>query len=91
MIAVYGRNNNGEMVNYTNDKDFIENLNHVTYNSYYYDEETGWYYCGRYYDAVNERFIDGISAESREKFQQQAGNIGAIDLWRKSVLWDSCI
>ena len=59
--SVYGRNEAGELVDKTNDRDFIGNINKVTYNSYYFDEETGWYYCGRYYDPANRRFVEGIS------------------------------
>ena len=72
--AVYGRNEDGELVDKTNDKDFVGNLNHVTYNSYYYDEETGWYYCGRYYDVAGGRFVDGLNAAKRELLLQQIEN-----------------
>lgn len=74
VTAVYGRNEEGEFVDKTNDSEFVGNLNHVTYNSYYYDEETGWYYCGRYYDAAGGRFVDGLSAAKRELLLQRMEN-----------------
>lgn len=42
------------------DKLFIGNINKIRYKQVYYDEETGWYYLGRYYDAANGRYVDGI-------------------------------
>lgn len=48
------------------DKDFIGNLNLIRLYSYYYDSETGWYYCNRYYDSQNERFVDGVDEEVLE-------------------------
>ena len=62
VITVYGRDEFGNLVDKTNDSEFIGNLNRVTYNSYYYDVETGWYYCGRYYDPANGRFVEGVSS-----------------------------
>jgi hypothetical protein len=57
--GVYGVDENGMLIDKSDDCTFIGNLNQVTYNSYYYDQETGWYYCGRYYDVKENRFIDG--------------------------------
>lgn len=44
------------------DEEFIGNINKIRFVQVYYDEETGWYYFGRYYDTKNERYLDGISA-----------------------------
>lgn len=74
VVSVYGKNEQGELVDKTNDKEFVGNLNQVTYKSYYFDEETGWYYCGRYYDAVDGRFVDGINSSSAEMFLLQRRN-----------------
>ncbi len=59
VIGVYGVDSEGNRIDKSSDREFIGNLNQVTYNSYYYDRETGWYYCGRYYDVAGERFVDG--------------------------------
>lgn len=76
VVSVYGKNEFGELVDKTTDTEFIGNLNHVTYNSYYFDEETGWYYCGRYYDANDGRFVDGMSASAIELlFQRQRSSV----------------
>lgn len=41
-------------------QDFVGNVNKVRFKQAYYDEETGWYYCGRYYDTSCVRYIDGV-------------------------------
>ena len=52
---VWGLNSVGELVDCTNDPVFVGNLNQVTYASYYFDVDTRWYYCGRFYDVVGGR------------------------------------
>lgn len=56
---VWGLNSVGELVDCTNDPVFVGNLNQVTYASYYFDVDTRWYYCGRFYDVVGGRYING--------------------------------
>lgn len=51
---------NGKWVS-NNQNDFIGNINKMRYKGFYLDEETGWYYVGRYFDPVMNRFIDGIN------------------------------
>lgn len=50
---------NGVWVDKSSDKSFVGNLNLIRLYGYYFDEETGWYYCHRYYDAKDNRFVDG--------------------------------
>ncbi len=70
VAEVRGIDINGKMVDMSEDADFIGNLNKVTYCSYYYDEDTGWYYCGRFYDVKANRYIDGLNM-SFEEFQMR--------------------
>ncbi len=58
IATVFGPDSTGTLVEQV-DESFIGNVNRIRYNSYYFDIETGWYYCGRFYDTVNGRFIDG--------------------------------
>ncbi len=57
--AVYEVKPDGELIDRSRDVNFVGNLNKVTFKSYYYDSETGWYYGGRFYDVVQGRYIDG--------------------------------
>lgn len=43
----------------TDDLTSIGNINRIRYRGCYYDEETGWYFGERYFDSVNDRFVDG--------------------------------
>ena len=58
---VLGLNENGVWEDRSSESDFIGNLNMIRLFSYYYDAESGLYYCGRYYDSINDRFADGIN------------------------------
>lgn len=58
IATVFAPNSAGVMVEQSNES-FIGNVNRIRYNSYYFDTETNWYYCGRFYDTVHGRFIDG--------------------------------
>lgn len=60
---VYEKNDQGEWIDVTNNEQSIGNLNCIRYYGYYYDKETGWYYCGRYFDPVQDCFIDGKHIE----------------------------
>ena len=65
-VAVYSYNAWGEMISVTDssgnaitDMNHIANINPFRYRSYYYDTETGFYYCGsRYYNPVFCRWIN---------------------------------
>lgn len=50
---------NGSWVEKTGDTSSPGNVNPLRLYGYYFDEETQWYYCGRYYDAVHDCFVDG--------------------------------
>lgn len=54
---ILGLDSNGAWVDKTNDPGFVGTVNMIRYFSNYYDAETGWYYCERYYDSVNRRFV----------------------------------
>lgn len=54
---------------YTDDIYAISNP--FRYMNYYLDVETGWYYLGRYYDAKNKRFVDGISEDTARELQDE--------------------
>lgn len=55
------------------DDNFIGNINKIRYVQVYYDEETGWYYMGRYYDPYNVRYVDGLSPETAEELMKDYG------------------
>lgn len=59
--GVYEIGVDGDMTDRSGDLEFVGNINKVTYCSYYYHENVGWYYCGRFYDAKENRFVDGLS------------------------------
>ena len=96
--GVYGKDENGQLVDKTGDATFVGNLNRVTYKSYYYDIETGWYYQGRFYDATELRFIDGREG-ALDSFLSQLNNVRTFSLTRASTtvaslgadLYDYCM
>ena len=65
-VAVYSYNAWGEILSVTDslgneitDESHIANINPIIYRGYYYDTETGFYYCGsRYYNPVFCRWIN---------------------------------
>ena len=65
-VAVYSYNAWGEILSVTDssgneitDESHIANINPIRYRGYYYDTETGFYYCGsRYYNPVFCRWIN---------------------------------
>ena len=65
-VAVYSHNAWGEILSVTDssgneitDESHIANINPIRYRGYYYDTETGFYYCGsRYYNPVFCRWIN---------------------------------
>ena len=83
VVSVYGCNERGVLVDKTNEKTFVGNLNKVTYNSYYFDEETGWYYHGRYIDVDGHRFVDGIDVAVDEILQRFENSRLINDLFKK--------
>jgi hypothetical protein len=49
----------------SDDMNFIGNLNHLVAEGSYIDRETGWYYqYRRYYDPINDRFVNGYDIDS---------------------------
>ena len=64
-VVEYGYNPWGDITSITGSmKDTLGNLNPFRYRSYYYDNETGFYYLqSRYYDPTICRFINADSAE----------------------------
>ncbi|MBQ6876760.1 MAG: cell wall hydrolase [Lachnospiraceae bacterium] len=81
--AVYGSTEQGKLVDRTTDETFVGNLNKVTYNSYYFDEETSWYYCGRYVDSMNGRFVDGVDITVEEVLRRIDNSRLVNALYRK--------
>ena len=56
---VFGSDEEGKLVDKTDDKEFIGNINKVHYaNGTYFDEETGWYYHG------SEGYKDPLTGDS---------------------------
>ncbi len=49
----------GNWVDVTNSPSSVGAINRIRYFGYYFDEETSWYYCHRYFDSREDRFIDG--------------------------------
>lgn len=57
----------------------IGNINMIRMGGYYFDAETLWYYCGRYYDTIGEQFVDGNSRLFRP-FTVPSGILTQIEL-----------
>lgn len=56
--TIYGVDKTGKYILKDTDRDFIGTINLIRYNSYYFDEETGYYYDGGfYYDASKNIYI----------------------------------
>ena len=56
----YAVTNGAGVAQPTSNSTFIGHVNPIRYRGYYYDTETGLYYClSRYYDPVVGRFING--------------------------------
>lgn len=64
---VSGLNENGEWEDKSDDPAFIGNINPYRYMRQYLDQETGWYWIGRYYSQEGGRFVDGVSDDKAEK------------------------
>lgn len=64
------------------DEGFVGNLNKIRYVQAYYEDETGWYYMGRYYDPLQVRYIDGISPEVAEALTEKYGYKGTVKSYR---------
>ncbi|WP_196243273.1 RHS repeat domain-containing protein [Ruminococcus flavefaciens] len=63
LICTYGYDAFGNIVSVSGDEN-IANLNPFRYRSYFYDEETGFYYLNaRYYDPVVRRFVNADSVD----------------------------
>ncbi len=57
-VTILGLNKLGMWVDNSSDMEFIGSINLIRFNSYYFDEETGYYYDGGYYyDAKNHVYI----------------------------------
>ena len=68
----------GEWIDKIAEKEFVGNVNPFRYKRYYFDEETGWYWIGRYYSQKAGRFIDGVSAGRAEELMLQYGKLPEI-------------
>lgn len=64
---------NGEWVTNT-DKKFVGNINKIRLSQMFHDEETGWYYAGRYYDPEQSRYVDGISPFEAYGMEEKYGS-----------------
>ena len=51
----------------------IGEINPIRYKSDYYDNETGWIYNGRYYDPVEQQYVDGLNDEEMEIYVENYG------------------
>ncbi len=76
VTEVLGPDGKGGWEEKSHDPAFIGNINKMRFFGYYYDEESGLYYCGRYYDAEREVFADGIGYAGQDNDYQ--GRIGQI-------------
>ena len=85
-VAEYSYNAWGEVISVTDssgnaitDMNHIANINPFRYRSYYYDIETGFYYCGsRYYNPV---FCRWINADDTEIMQEDQDNMLQYNLY----------
>ncbi len=68
-VSTLGKDGDGNWIDMTDDECFIGNINPIRWGKSYWDEETGWYYCGRYYSAELRRFIDGIDFMKAEELK----------------------
>lgn len=55
------------------DENNVANINKVRYAQAYYDDVTGWYYMGRYYDPEMYRYVDGFSFDFVEQLFEEYG------------------
>lgn len=47
--------------------------NKIRYKQAYYDDETGWFYIGRYFDSVNGVYVNGLSYEELIPYIEEYG------------------
>lgn len=64
----------GEWVECEDDHN-VANINKVRYVQAYYDDVTGWYYMGRYYDPEMYRYVDGFSFSVADELLEEYGPI----------------
>ena len=96
--AILGKDNNGIWVDMSGDSSFIGTLNLIRLHSYYYDNETGWYYIGyKYYDSTKNKFVGGADnlnlISTYEDFSKNTVSIAVsqeiaqrIATWQTSLL-----
>lgn len=85
----------------TDDLTSIGNINRIRYRGYYYDEETGWYFGERYFDSVNDRFVDGkeskilnnLTAQDINGIAEKAQDSRSVLSFTEEVdaLYDECM
>lgn len=71
-VTVYDFDDSGRLIA-TYDPYGVGEINHMCYKGYYFDEETGWLYNGRYLDLPEGEFVDGLSAEELAPYIEQYG------------------
>ena len=59
VVSISERISDNVWLDVTNCEFSIGQINRIRYLGYYYDSETGWYYCGRYLDPKENCFITG--------------------------------
>jgi len=89
--AIWGKDSVGNWIDKSNDNSFIGTLNLIRLHSYYYDEETGWYYNGlQYYNPVNNTYIVGgiTQPSSIGNFTKSVSvsTIIAISQWKSELM-----
>lgn len=90
-----------EWVDVTDEPNSIGHINRIRFRGYYYDEETGWYFCDRYFDAVNDRFVDGkdsnilntLTAQDISGMAEKTMEVRSVLAFTEEVdaLYDECM
>ncbi|MDR1208989.1 MAG: cell wall hydrolase [Clostridiales bacterium] len=75
----------------TDDPSCIGNINMIRFFGYYFDAETGWYYAGRYYDSVGQRFVDGVEPSPFSVHTVPNGIMSAIESEYNGLMTSSTI
>ena len=95
--AILGKDSNGDWVDMSKDISFIGTLNLIRLHSYYYDDETGWYYTGqKYYDSAKNKFVGGVDnlnlISTYKDFSKNTASIAvSSDIVQRIARWQNSL
>lgn len=99
--AILGKDSNDNWVDMSGNSSFIGTINLIRLHSYYYDNETKWYYTGyKYYDSTKNKFVGGTDnlnlISTYEDFSKNTVSLAVtqeiaqrIATWQTALLNDS--